>query len=131
MSYLTAVATGEVAGAAAEESLWSEYERRLERAQAMESMTQAWPVGCGDIDIIEDGLFSSIPYMKGAFFFRALAARVGEESVLNALSAFFGDNVGQAYLFTLTNNIVPEPSTFALGVIGLLVLGCRRRSRFR
>jgi len=96
VSYLTAIAIGEAAGEAAESQLWSQYWEHLDWAQASEPMTIAWPEGCGDIDILEDDLFSSIPYMKGAFFFHALAARVGEEELLAALATFFADSLGEA-----------------------------------
>jgi aminopeptidase N len=95
VSYLTARATGDAAGAAAEEAVWRGYEGRL--ASAMRGgMLVAWPEGCGEIDILEDGLFSSVPYMKGAFFFRALEKRIGAPALMQALATFYQAHVGRA-----------------------------------
>ena len=34
----------------------------------------AWPETCGAVDLLSDGLFSNIVYMKGAFFWKEVAA---------------------------------------------------------
>ena len=31
----------------------------------------AWPTGCNQIDILKDKLFTNLPYMQGAFFYKA------------------------------------------------------------
>ena len=36
----------------------------------------AWPTGCNQIDIIRDDLFTNLPYMQGAFFYKDVAAAV-------------------------------------------------------
>lgn len=95
-SYLAARALTEVAGTATGDAVWESYERRLDSAQASATLKIAWPEGCGQIDIIQDGLFTDIPYMKGALFYRALAARVGEDELDNALRVFYGTYRGSA-----------------------------------
>jgi hypothetical protein len=95
VSYLTARATGQVVGAAEEANLWDDYDRDLEfainRGDAI-----AWPDSCGEVDILESGLFSRIPYMKGAFFYRAVADEVGADVLDGVLASFFEAHAGQA-----------------------------------
>ena len=83
-------------GAAEAERTWAGYRQRLDSAQASERLRIAWPDSCGAVDIIDDGLFSSIPYMKGAFFFRALEGRVGREALDAVLAAFYREHRGGA-----------------------------------
>ena len=45
----------------------------------------AWPQSCGVVDILDDGLFSRVPYVKGAFFYRAVEQRVGRAMLDAAL----------------------------------------------
>jgi aminopeptidase N len=96
VSYLTARAIGAVDGPEAEEEVWAGYESRLRSAMWGQGMKVAWPEGCGEIDILDDHLFSGIPYMKGAFFYRALEKRIGVDALMTALSTFYRTNVGQA-----------------------------------
>jgi aminopeptidase N len=95
-SYVTARAIEAVVGPEAAASVWAGYEERLAGAMARCPIRVAWPASCGEIDVLEDGLFCSIPYMKGAFFFRALAARVGADAVDRALAAFYAEHRGRA-----------------------------------
>ena len=46
--------------------------------------------------ILADGLVSIIPYMKGAFFYRAVEQQVGAAALDGALRAFSGAYVGRA-----------------------------------
>jgi aminopeptidase N len=96
VSYLAARATAEVFGEAAADTLWTVYDARLTKAMLTTNATVAWPEGCGVVDIIEDELFTNIPYMKGAFFFRALELRIGVEALMDVLSRFYQDHVGRA-----------------------------------
>jgi aminopeptidase N len=96
VSYLTARAIEAVQGASAATTLWDNYQKRLDLAMASQDLKVAWPDSCGTIDILEDRLFSSIPYMKGAFFYRALEQRIGVAALDSALASFFRDNVGKA-----------------------------------
>jgi aminopeptidase N len=96
VSYLTARAIEEVAGPSASDTVWMNYQFRLSNAMLGSSLKIAWPDSCGAVDIIEDKLFSSIPYMKGAFFFRALEQRIGVASLMAVLAHFYAENVGKA-----------------------------------
>jgi len=96
VSYLEAVATEQVVGAAAGDAAWDGFARELDLAMAQSGPKVAWPEGCGEVDILEDGLFSPIPYMKGAFFLRAVEQRVGREALLGVLADFYAEQVGQA-----------------------------------
>jgi aminopeptidase N len=96
VSYLTARATGAVSGSEAEEDVWTKYKGRLQSAMYGSGMKVAWPEGCASVDILDDQLFSSVPYMKGAFFYRALEKRIGVEALMQALAAFYQENVGKA-----------------------------------
>ena len=95
VSYLTARAVAAITGSA--DAVWSSYQARLDNAMAAsETLKIAWPPSCGAVDILDDGLFSSIPYMKGAFFFRALEERVGAAALDEALRRFTDERVGTA-----------------------------------
>ncbi len=96
VSYLEARVLEEVVGVEASDALWSVYQTQLDRAMRSDVMKIAWPESCGVVDMLRDQLFSRIPYTKGAFFFRALEARVGVEPLLSALRVFFMDNRGEA-----------------------------------
>jgi hypothetical protein len=56
--------------------VWASYQQRLDAAEAAEPLKIVRPDGCDRIDISK-GLFSDIPYVKGAFFSWALEQRVG------------------------------------------------------
>ena len=94
VSYVTARALGSVAGAAAEEAVWKGYRQRLESAVAQRDHV-AWPSSCGAVDVLTD-LFSSIPYMKGAFFYREVAEAIGAERLDQVLAGFYGAHRGRA-----------------------------------
>lgn len=89
VSYLAARSLEEVAGTAVSDPIWAGYRSRLDGGIA-------WPDGCNAIDIIEDGLFSSAPYVKGALFYRSLEARVGRPAFDAALASFYQANRGRA-----------------------------------
>lgn len=88
-SYLAALAEGAVAGAAEEARIWAGYRQRLDAAMAAPGPKVARPEGCGRVDILKDGLYGDIPYMKGAFFWRALELRIGRDAVLDALADLY------------------------------------------
>lgn len=94
VSYLTARAYEALLPPNAAAALWANYQARLDAA-ILTSNRVAWPEGCGEIDIL-DGYFSSIPYMKGAFFFRALENRIGVDALMEALASFYQARVGTA-----------------------------------
>lgn len=94
VSYLTARAMGAAAGPAAEETVWGEYETRLQQAVSQRDHV-AWPDGCNQVDILKD-LFTSVPYMKGAFFYRSVAAQVGVAKLDAVIGKFYLTHVGGA-----------------------------------
>jgi hypothetical protein len=93
-TYLAARATGQAVGAAEEADMWTSYDRELDLAISRED-TIAWPDSCGEVDILASGLFSRVPYMKGAFFYRAVAVEVGANALDGVLASFFEAHVGQ------------------------------------
>jgi aminopeptidase N len=88
VSYLAARALGQVAGAAKEASVWAEYRRELEAAIA-EGGAPAWPAGCNQIDILRDKLFTNLPYMQGAFFYKDVAAQIGADKLDEIIRDFY------------------------------------------
>ncbi|MBL9019887.1 MAG: peptidase M1 [Myxococcales bacterium] len=48
-----------------------------------------WPQSCNTVDIIKDDLFTNAPYVRGAFFYRAVALKVGAAKLDEALRAFY------------------------------------------
>ena len=93
-SYLAARAIEGVRGRDAGDAVWADYQARLESAVASRD-TIAHPESCGAIDVL-DGLFGSIPYMKGAFFLRAVEAEVGREALDGVLRGFYAAHGGRA-----------------------------------
>lgn len=95
VSYLAARSLGDAAGEAFADGIWAGYAERLAGVTA----ENAWPEGCNQIDVIEDGLFTSAPYMKGAHFFLALENKVGRAALDSALAAFYEEYGGRAARF--------------------------------
>jgi aminopeptidase N len=96
VTYLAARALGAVVSQTIADQAWATYETHLATAMQTPALKIAWPDSCGEIDIIQDRLFSNIPYMKGALFYRALEQRVGAEPLLAVLRSFFQARVGTA-----------------------------------
>ncbi|MBI3072874.1 MAG: hypothetical protein HYY84_12225 [Deltaproteobacteria bacterium] len=99
VSYLTAVAL-EAVGDASDpwvSKIWDRYKTRLDNVMSSGVAKIAWPGGGTTCDQYDVGAnFTDIPYMKGAFFFRALAKRVGTPALISALSSFYWARVGTA-----------------------------------
>jgi len=95
VTYLTARAITEVLGDEAGDETWAEYDDALAWSLEHEDVA-AWPDGCGEVDILADGLFSYAPYYRGAEFYRQYAALVGVELLDEALGAFFAEHGGGA-----------------------------------
>ena len=88
VSYLSARALGQVAGAAKEARIWADYQDELDAAIA-EGGAPAWPQGCNQIDIIADRLFTNLPYMQGAFFYKDVADAVGADVLDGVIARFY------------------------------------------
>ncbi|MDX2087473.1 MAG: M1 family aminopeptidase [Kofleriaceae bacterium] len=87
VSYLSARALAQVAPQM-EAQIWADYQAELDDAIA-EGGAPAWPTGCNEIDIIEDKLFTNLPYMQGAFFYKDVADVVGAEVLDGVISRFY------------------------------------------
>jgi len=94
-TYLAARALEAVRGAAEGERIWNLYRSRLE-AEVRKRDTEAWPTTCDQIDILEHPLWSLIPYLKGAFFLRAVEREVGREKLDGALRELYAKRAGEA-----------------------------------
>jgi hypothetical protein len=81
-------AVDEAAGAA----VWASYEDRL--ADLVGDDVVPWPTSCGEVDVLD--IFTDAPYTKGAFFYRAVANRVGVEALDTVLGAFYEEHGGAA-----------------------------------
>jgi aminopeptidase N len=53
-----------------------------------------WPQSCGQIDVIKDNLFTQAPYMRGAFFYKGVADKVGAPLLDQALATFYHAHAG-------------------------------------
>jgi hypothetical protein len=89
VSYLAAHSLGVVEGPASEQAAFTAYQARLNAVTGV----VAWPDGCD----VHDPLltFGDAPYMKGAFFYRALANKVGADALVASLARFYAANQGQ------------------------------------
>lgn len=94
-SYITARGIAAAGGATEEAKLWQSYQDNLEYA-VKEKDTPAWPATCNAIDLLHHPLWSLIPYMKGAFFYKAVAEQVGVEKLDKVLADFYKVHVGKA-----------------------------------
>jgi hypothetical protein len=86
---------GQVGGPTLEAAQWKEYQSELDDAIA-EGGAPAWPTGCNQIDIIKDKLFTNLPYMEGAFFYKDVADAVGADKLDQVLSDFYMSHRGRA-----------------------------------
>jgi hypothetical protein len=87
VSYLAARALSVVDPSQADR-IWSEYQDELDAAIA-DGGAPAWPQGCNQIDIIKDNLFTNLPYMQGAFFYKDVAAAVGADVLDEVIGRFY------------------------------------------
>jgi len=74
-------------------AVWTSYATELSRLSGTDKV---WPDGCNSIDILQDDLYTNAPYMRGAFFYRALADKVGADKVDEVLRTFYTAHAGQA-----------------------------------
>jgi aminopeptidase N len=116
-TYLAARALGAVTDLKTEQAIWDGYAEDLLLALEEEDVI-AWPETCGEVDLLDDGLFSNIVYMKGAFFWRDVAEQVGPEVLDGVLARFYQQRVGTAARFSELLEAVEadtgfDPSDFA------------------
>jgi len=87
--------------------IWPDYECGLKSVCEGNDNTVALPGTCNRIDILNDPLWSLVPYMKGAYFFKEVGEVIGVDKLDEALSEFYkthalpgGANFGQATSMT-------------------------------
>jgi aminopeptidase N len=88
---------------------WEAYESEL---GGISPTDPVWPTTCNEIDILDDNLFTNAPYMRGAFFYRAVALRVGADVLDGALNAFYMQYAGQAARMTDMLRVIQEETGF-------------------
>lgn len=93
-TYLTARAIEAVAGPEAGAEVWAGYDRDLDWVVAHDDRLALLET-CDQIDVITD-LWNLVPYMKGAFFFRAVEAEIGREALDGVLASFYQERHGTA-----------------------------------
>ena len=111
VTYLAAHVLGQVASPELEARIWNDYASQLQQVLATNDGV-AWPDSCGQVDILEDGLYSNVPYMKGAFFFRDVARMVGPDALDAALGTFTRQHMGHAMgMQSLLDHLESETET--------------------
>jgi len=123
-SYLAARALSQVAPEL-ETQIWADYQGELDAAIA-EGGAPAWPTGCNQIDIIEDKLFTNLPYMQGAFFYKDVAAQVGADKLDAVLSKFYNTHKNRAATFQQMVDLIKAETGFD----GTSIATARLRKRF-
>ena len=73
--------------------MWQSYAKQL---AGLSGTDKVWPEGCNSIDILGDGLYQTAPYIRGAFFYRALADKLGAVKIDETLAAFYAAHAGKA-----------------------------------
>ncbi len=74
-------------------AVWDGYAAEL---AGISATAKVWPRSCGAIDVLEDNLFTNAPYIRGAFFYRALAGKLGADKVDEVLRTFYAAYGGKA-----------------------------------
>lgn len=98
-SYLAARGLEAAGGDAAAKKVWATYREDLDALGNGPQAAKAWPEGCGEHHVIDDGIFGPAPYMRGAFLLRAIEGRVGREALDQSLREFYLEHRGQAVRF--------------------------------
>lgn len=91
VTYLAGRALEEVAPAVGA-AVWQSYATEL---NGIPGADPVWPEGCNEIDILQDNLYTNAPYIRGAFFYRGVAERVGAVKLDEALAAFYTEHAGK------------------------------------
>jgi aminopeptidase N len=91
VSYLAARALDVVAPSVGS-SVWGSYALEL---GAINGTDPVWPQSCGQVDVIADNLFTDAPYMRGAYFYKGVADKVGAAQLDQALAQFYRDHAGK------------------------------------
>ncbi|MCA9671420.1 MAG: peptidase M1 [Myxococcales bacterium] len=115
VTYLTARAIGAVEGESAEAAVWASNEIQLKQAVAKKDHI-AWPkdAGCNKVDVLAS-LFTNIPYLKGAYFYRAVAQAVGADRLDKVLRLFFETYRGKAARMQQMLDLIRSETGFDAG----------------
>lgn len=76
--------------------VWKMFSCDLKRDCTTKKNTVASPPVCEPMDLLTNPLWSDVPYMKGAWFYREVSKVLGEDQLDLALSGFYVGHVGQA-----------------------------------
>ena len=71
---------------------WQGYASEL---TAIPATDPVWPQSCNTVDVLKDNLFTNAPYIRGAFFYRGVALKVGAAMLDKALHQFYMDHSGK------------------------------------
>lgn len=114
VSYLAARALGQVVGPEREAEVWESYRSELSAILngPLSRDYVVWPDSCGELDVLDDGLFGRAAYMKGAWFYRDVAEEIGAESLDLALAAVFVASSGEAARMQDVLDAIQEVSGF-------------------
>ena len=95
-TYLAARALEATAGTGVSDVVWQGYADELDDFTALGTSHVAWLPTCDAIDVLQSGLFSRNPYIKGAFFYRGVELKVGRAELDEALRTFYERFGGRA-----------------------------------
>ncbi len=94
---------------AAGSATWSTYATEL---AGVSGTDPAWPDSCGQVDVLKDNLYTNAPYMRGAFFYRAVALKIGADQLDAALKAFYTQYQGTpAHMTDMLATIHTSPAS--------------------
>lgn len=90
---------------------WTDYENQLADIPPTDPV---WPDSCGTIDILDDNLFTDAPYLRGAFFYRAVALTIvgGAAKLDEALHAFYMQYAGKPAHMSDMLTVIQETTGF-------------------
>jgi aminopeptidase N len=74
-------------------AMWTKYAAELTQIAGTDKV---WPQSCGQVDILKDHLYSNAPYMRGAFFYKGIADKIGAAQLDHALAVFYQAHAGGA-----------------------------------
>jgi aminopeptidase N len=74
-------------------TVWQSYTNELPDIVGTDPV---WPDSCGTVDVIKDNLFTRAPYIRGAFFYRGVADKVGAAKLDEALATFYAAHAGKS-----------------------------------
>lgn len=73
--------------------VWRRYAAQL---AAIPAAAPVWLPSCGQVGVVEAGLATNAPYIRGAFFYKGVADKVGAAQLDRALAAFYAEHAGDS-----------------------------------